>query len=201
MCYEKSSRSNQPIITGRRTSPPELGAMEGQTQVTSSETIELLRRGENGDFEALKQLSPFLDTAIHEMLESLGLSNQLRSALSKRVTAKNALVTQRILQQEAELLAKSLSGSNANSLERVLAEHVSLCWMALRTAELALQANEEISFREAAWRQSRVESANRNFLAAARTLAQVRRLQIPALLQVNIADQQMNCSAIHALDS
>lgn len=175
--------------------------MEGQTQVTSSETIELLRRGENGDFEALKQLSPFLDTAIHEMLESLGLSNQLRSALSKRVTAKNALVTQRILQQEAELLAKSLSGSNANSLERVLAEHVSLCWMALRTAELALQANEEISFREAAWRQSRVESANRNFLAAARTLAQVRRLQIPALLQVNIADQQMNCSAIHALDS
>ena len=53
----------------------------------------------------------------------------------------------------------------------------------------------EFSLTQATFHQHRITVAHNRYLSAIRTLAQVRRLQVPAM-QVNIAEQQLNVAGI-----
>ncbi len=86
-------------------------------------------------------------------------------------------------------------GEDPTPLERILAEQISLNWLALLAAEAFLEQSQGISFKDAYWRQSRVDAAHNRLMASIRTLAQIRKLQLPNLLQVNIAEKQVNVSA------
>jgi hypothetical protein len=78
-------------------------------------------------------------------------------------------------------------------LKRLLADRVPTGWLTLVVAEgTYLQALERgLSQSADAFHQQRIERAQRRYLEAIKTLAQVRRLEVPAV-QVNIADKQIN---------
>jgi hypothetical protein len=66
-----------------------------------------------------------------------------------------------------------------------------LCWLHLYSAEaLYAQNTQHLSLRQAEFYQQRLSKAQARYLAAIRTLAQIRRLGIPAV-QVNIGQQQV----------
>ncbi len=56
---------------------------------------------------------------------------------------------------------------------------------------ISMQNGSEMSLRQAEFHQKRISMAQNRYLAAIRTLAQVRRLGVP-VVQVNIAEQQVN---------
>jgi hypothetical protein len=71
-----------------------------------------------------------------------------------------------------------------------------LCWLHLHYAEnIYVQAMHELTITQATFHRRRLSLAQSRYLSAIRTLAQVRRLQVPAV-QVNIAREQVNVAAI-----
>ncbi len=90
-----------------------------------------------------------------------------------------------------------MAGENPTPLDLLLAERVALCWVAAQQADAqyARKLAEGMSFREGEYYARRSEQANRQLLRAVKTLATVRRLLVPPLVQVNIADQQVNVAA------
>ncbi len=160
--------------------------------IAGQDLKELTLRANEGDqdaFAVLKRLSPGWTL---ERLQCFGMTNAVRSFITTRSYGKEGLFSQLCSKRESELLAASLLGPNPSPLERLLAEQVSLNWLALRAAEMNFEVATEMTFRDAYWRQSRVDAAHNRLMASIRTLAQVRKLQIPNLLQVNIGERQVN---------
>ena len=92
-----------------------------------------------------------------------------------------------------DALRRELAGPIPTPLERLLVDRVVVGWLAAAVAEGAYhQALERgVGHADDEFHQRRVERAQRRYLAAAKALAQVRRLQLPAV-QVNIGDKQVN---------
>jgi hypothetical protein len=82
---------------------------------------------------------------------------------------------------------------NPSSLERLLADRVAIGWLSLTVAEATYhQALERgLSPSDDTFHQQRIERVQRRYLLAIKTLAQVRKLGVPAL-QVNIGEKQIN---------
>jgi hypothetical protein len=86
---------------------------------------------------------------------------------------------------------EELAGPQPSPLERLLAERITLCWLHLYYAEALYAQNiHALSLRQAEYYEQRLSKAQARYLAAIRTLAQVRRLGVPAV-QVNIGQQQV----------
>lgn len=107
------------------------------------------------------------------------------------------------LQEEAEELYISVAGSTPSPLESLLVERIVTNWLLVNEAEanLAHTAQRSTMPRIEYW-ERRVNHATARYLAAIRSLAQVRRLQLPTLnigltgsMQVNVGDKQVNLGA------
>ena len=70
-------------------------------------------------------------------------------------------------------------------------ERIVLCWLQLHYAEALYTQITEMTLQPATFHQQRISKAQARYLAAIQTLAQVRRLGVPAV-QVNIGGQQVN---------
>jgi hypothetical protein len=86
-------------------------------------------------------------------------------------------------------LRADLAGVAPSPVERLLADRVALTWLHLHTAEaLAVEREGQLTLAQLDYHGRRCERLHRQFLAAAKALALVRRLQVPALLaQINVA--------------
>jgi hypothetical protein len=123
--------------------------------------------------------------------ETVGdLVQTARQALIQTTSGDN-LLAQEAYDRKCAALTKELAGPQPSPLERLLVERIVLCWLHLYSAEaLYAQHRQEISLRQAAFHQQRLCKAQARYLAAIRTLAQVRRLGVPAV-HVNIGQQQV----------
>ena len=91
-----------------------------------------------------------------------------------------------------DAMGQELSGPEPSPLERLLVERIVMCWLHLYYAEaIYIQSMSELTLRQAEFHQKRITLAHNRYLSAIRTLAQVRRLGVPAV-QVNIGEQQVN---------
>lgn len=154
----------------------------------------MIDRANASDQDAFKILEASPITL--EKLQRTGLAFVVREMiLDALLPDQDRLYTRHRLKLEPQLLAKQLAGPNPTPLERLLAEQASLDYMALRVAECHEQKRGTREVIEIKITQDRVASAHRRFLASLRTLAQVRKLQLPDVLQVNIGDKQVNVSA------
>jgi len=104
--------------------------------------------------------------------------------------AGNNLVIRETLARKCAALTQELAGPTPSPLERLLVERIVLCWLHLHCAEAIYWTLQDLSLRQAAFHQARISKAQARYLAAIRTLAQVRRLEVPAV-QVNIGHQQV----------
>jgi len=104
--------------------------------------------------------------------------------------AKNNLVRQECLRREVMAVRKQAAGPDPSPLEALLAERIAVCWLQVKLYEalyaVSFGANNVVSSLP---HQKRIDLVNRRYLATIKTLAQVRRLQIPLSLHVNIAAQ------------
>jgi hypothetical protein len=97
-----------------------------------------------------------------------------------------------------ELLRSELSGPNPTPVEKVLVERAIVCWLQVTAADIRLEQSEEpMTVAVAEYHQRCRDRSHRRFLSAIRTLATVRRLAVPALVQqFNTAQmQQVNVVA------
>jgi hypothetical protein len=117
------------------------------------------------------------------------------SSIVERVAGDNPIVRE-ALRQEVQARREELRGEDPTPLEALLVERVLACWMHAADVQRSYDTrfvNGGSTASLALW-EKRLESANRQCLAAAKALAQVRRLQLP-MLQVNVAaagGQQVN---------
>lgn len=106
-----------------------------------------------------------------------------------------------IMVQETEEKRRELAGPNPSPLESLLIERILACWLSVafyeHQAALITKLQDGITPQKSAVLQGRIDTTQRRYLEAIKTLAQVRRLQIPINVQVNVAaagGQQVNLS-------
>ena len=88
---------------------------------------------------------------------------------------------------------RELGHDGSPSLERMLIEHVGLCWLRLQFVEQKYSAAmaQDLTIDQADYWERRLSATQRRYLRACEVLARVRRLRLPAL-QVNIGEKQVN---------
>jgi hypothetical protein len=148
-------------------------------------------RADRGDQNALAVIGQVFDL-VPSVWDAYGdLAAAAENALVE-LWAPNSALTRVGLRMKLAAMRTDLAGPEASPLERLLAERVVACWLQSYHADFAYaRAFKELPSREVELHQRRQDRAARQYLKALRSLADVRRLLIPAL-QVNIAERQVN---------
>ena len=157
----------------------------------------LLAQAEEGNKQAFDTLCAHLPypNKLWDMLSDL--PGRASKAMTSAVMGKDRLLTQEALRRKAAALTQELAGIQPTPLERVLVDRIVLCWLHLHLAEVSYaEQMQDLSITQAAFHEHRITAAHNRYLAAMRTLAQVRRLQTPNVQVVNIGGQQLNVAAI-----
>jgi len=160
----------------------------------------LADEAEGGDPEARKRLRLAVRESAPEVVARCAdTARSYRGLLAETASGGNQLVKEAILER-SRLMAGELAGENPTGLETLLADRVASLWVLTELQE-ALAATAYVpatagkvspSYRLQMARLQ--ESANRRYLQAIKTLAQVQRLRGPGRLQVNIGGQHVNVS-------
>jgi len=164
----------------------------GGSAPTQDEVTTLLRKAEKGDTTVLPALRTWLDRT-PGYCEAMGdLAKVAREALIERASGGKNLLVRETLTRKCAALTRELMGVTPSPIERLLVERIVMCWLQLYYTEcIYVQSLESsLTIRQAEFHQQRISKAQARYLAAIRTLAQVRRLGIPAV-QVNIGQQQV----------
>ncbi|CAA9529584.1 MAG: hypothetical protein AVDCRST_MAG73-808 [uncultured Thermomicrobiales bacterium] len=159
---------------------------------TPAELTALLQRAAGGDEDALAAARGVLDAVPDGWKTIADLGLQAQRPWVEIASGGDALLRE-ALAHELAAMRRELAGPAASPLERLLAERVALSWLALQVAdeEAARSFAGGGAGARAAYYQTQLDRAQRLFLAAARSLAQVRRLLVPAI-QVNVGARQVN---------
>jgi hypothetical protein len=96
---------------------------------------------------------------------------------------RTAAMEKMLLELGAEDLRRDLGWQGASGLERMLIQAVVNAYLVSNVAQLQYQArlSEPMALQIASYWDKRLSAANKRFLAAANTLAKVRRLELPGL--------------------
>jgi hypothetical protein len=150
--------------------------VHGASAPTADEVRKLLRQAAKGDKAVLPALQTLMDRS-PSLWEKVGnLANTARQSLLETISGDN-LLAQEAHARKCTALMEELAGPQPSPLERLLAERIALCWLHLYYAEALYAQNiNELSLRQAEYYEQRLSKAQARYLAAIRTLAQIRRL-------------------------
>jgi hypothetical protein len=164
----------------------------GANALPIDEAMQLMRKAEKGDRKVLPALRAWLDQHPECWDYVEDLAKTTRQSLVKRAGGEKNLLIQEVYERKLTAMAQELAGPTPSPLERLLVERIVLCWLHLYYAEaIYVQNMQDLTLRQAEFHQQRITKAHNRYLSAIRTLAQVRRLGVPAI-QVNIGEQQVN---------
>ena len=95
---------------------------------------------------------------------------------------------------------RELGSNDASPMERLLIDHVALCWLRLQTLEQRYSRvmSESIILTLGQYWEKRLSAVQRRYLRACTTLARIRKMRLPAM-QVNVATeggQQVNVAGV-----
>jgi len=132
----------------------------------------LTERALKGDHDAI-------DTVLKDnrMIDLCGLVSITSDNIIKQ-TAGNP-VYEEAFRRKLDLLRTELNATTP--LEKLLAERIVCCWLHLHTLEYRLTLQTDMSVQ--LHYERCISQANRRYLASIRTLATVRKLGVPAILQ------------------
>lgn len=154
--------------------------------------MKLVRKAEKGDKKVLSPLREWLDANPEYWAHVGNLARQVQDSLVLQMSGEKNLALPEIMKRKLKAMRQELAGQESSSLEHLLAERIVMCWLHLYYAEaLYTQNTGNFTLSQADFHQRRITKAHNRYLSAIRTLAQVRRLGVPAV-QVNIGDQQVN---------
>ncbi len=170
---------------------------EELTKVTDPETFarnncnELLKRAQSGDSAALPDLRRLLNESPELWSELGNLAMQARRSWVELAGGNNELTREALWRHLSDLTLR-LSGPSPSMLENLVIGRVVTCWLQVHYWDwLAAQSNGS-ALRQREYVQRSQDRAQRRYLSAIRSLATVRRLQLPNAVQVNIGGQHVN---------
>jgi hypothetical protein len=107
--------------------------------------------------------------------------------------------TREVVAARSRALARQLAGATPSALEMLLAERIVICDIALQRTEADYMRAIQEGFKPAkvVFYEHVMDRAHRRLLMAAKALAHVRRLQLPAVSQLNLATNQINVAAMN----
>jgi hypothetical protein len=180
---------SQPKVPAKPTLPTHPGP-EAKLEELREYKAAILRLAQEGNEETVPQLRKLL--ADPDFVNRYGgnLAATAQKVFAKNIAGDNVLLREAVV-RKAELLCDELAGPNPSPIERLLVERVVLCWTYLNYLEIIYAENVELTPEQGLHRQKVLDRVHGRYLSAIRSLADVRRLAIPAL-QVNIAKRQVN---------
>ena len=171
------------------------------TNLATSDARQLYGLANAGNQNALRLLrkqyhdQPAL-AQLHGDLAGAALGSRLKRMLCDKVPG-----TALAISENMKGIARQLCGDNPTPLERLLAERVVMCWLDVQDHELRYTLlDNRRSPKEYEWRSRMLDRAHRRYLTAIKTLAEVRRISV-SLIQVNIAEKQINALGTGAVDT
>lgn len=157
--------------------------------VDSKKLEGLLRKSQVGDGKALSELVERYGDRADFWRQVGDYAGLVEKRLLESQAGSNLLFREGVERRLKEMRTE-LAGPTPTLLELMLVERVTACWLQVQIAEL-LYNRGGVSFEQAEHDQKVLDRAHKRHLSAIKTLATVRRLQVPAL-QVNIAEKQVN---------
>jgi hypothetical protein len=114
-----------------------------------------------------------------------------QNAWIARAAGDDQLVRAAMKKRAAEIEDQLLEGSRGSAIERLLAGRAALCWLQANYYDATADTRGDIEIPLAEFLLKRQDRAHRRYLVALKTLAEVRRLMVPAV-QLNIGAKQLN---------
>lgn len=139
----------------------------------------IVERARAGDPSVQGELYELLDEqgdAWRQLGDLAGHSLQAQLA----VVAGNDLLAREAIQRTVCTLRDDLAGENSSPLERLLSQQVAWAWVRTEHARTLAAASEDRRLVEVRYYQQRVHLTQKDLLAAAATLATVRKLTMAA---------------------
>jgi hypothetical protein len=156
----------------------------------AEELRKLIKRAQNGDTSTLPVLRMLLQDPGAVNRFGGNLAEQAEQSLI-RAAAGDDLVFHEALTCKLEMLRDELGGSNPTPVERLLVERIVTCWLQVQDADVRYAQAKNLSLEWGDYYQRRMDRAHKRYLSALRTLALVRKLALPVLVQqINVAAQQ-----------
>ena len=157
------------------------------------ETQALLKRVVGGNKTCLPAFRALLadDERGKDYVDVFGSpADWLRESLIKNTAGENPMI-QEAIGRKLDSVRSELEGPNPSPIERLLAERASLCWFLVHRYETMFVNSQNMAIVDAEYQQRKIDRVHARFLSAVRTLAQVRKLGLPAL-QINVGANQVN---------
>lgn len=152
-------------------------------------THELMELAAKGDAKACKLYFTRLEAegGLDRVIELLAGSAQINAH------SHESLLVEEAFRRKMKQMRQELGADTGTALERLLIERVVLCWFHLHNTEVNYAAKSKGSLRLelAVHLEKSLDRAEQRYQNAVKSLAIVRRLQIPAV-QVNIGEKQIN---------
>ena len=162
-------------------------------QAPGRETRALLKRVVGGNETCLPAFRALLADGERgkDYVDAFGSpADWLRESLIKNTAGENPMI-QEAIGRKLDNVRSELEGLNPSPIERLLAERASLCWFIVHRYESMFVNSQNMAIVDAEYQQRKIDRAHVRFLSAVRTLAQVRKLGLPAL-QINVGANQVN---------
>jgi hypothetical protein len=146
-----------------------------------------IQRAQAGDASVVPQLRALLDAHPELWKQAGDMAAHVESSLLMLVGG-NDLFARETTRKKAAAIKAELADEHAPPLEKLLAERIGLCWIALHAAELDVIAARDHRLPTAGDQaRKRLDSAQRRYLAAIKQQAVVRKLLRPALSPLQLA--------------
>jgi hypothetical protein len=102
--------------------------------------------------------------------------------------------THEVVAAKARTLKRELTSNRPTILESLLAERIVICQIALERAEAEYmqKSQQEGTFKRALFYEHLMDRAHRRYIHAIKALADIQRLQLPVVAQLNVAVNQVN---------
>jgi hypothetical protein len=151
---------------------------------------------EAGDEVAMAQLRAFFDANPSIWKQYSDFMGDAESICIEAMTEDNRL-DRELWRKRVDDVRNGLLEPNSAPLERMLIEQIAMCWLQVQQAEInSFLQLDSGSFKQGAYNEQRLDRAQTRYLAAVKALAQVRRLQRPQRIQMNIAENQINVASL-----
>ncbi len=182
--------------SGKAMAKKSVAAKSLAVPVAQMEHGPLLKAANEGDVEAVREVFSRLDgtpelAVLVDMMADLALraqENILGVVGGRKSPLSSACFERKLLAMKAEL-----GGPSPAPVERLLVERIVNCWLQVHQLEIMLNHKDLKSCGASQYLDKRLDRAHARYLAAIRSLGQVRRLarpMPPPLVQVNVSAPQ-----------
>ena len=146
---------------------------------------EILDLAERGDRSVLPRVREMLDKFPTIAAEVGDLTRIAKGGMLDMLSENNVMIREAEERYLAGMV-QEIAGPQATPIEKLLAEQIAVCWLHVRHVEIKYAHLKSYTLSEAEYYHRCLDLSQKRYLRAIKTLAQIRKLGVPAL-QVNIA--------------